>query len=167
MVEETVTVNPDGSTTFEGAEDAAGGAEEAFEETFEETMEEVIEAGIDPALYLLAGFIIAAVLYFLYLRKNRNDQDDYFSSYEKVSVMCWKKEKVIENEKAFSTSSRRKTRFSLLLIFQSQTLISLQTIFSLFSFSVQYQAPCRGRRILLNQRKMHESWMATWKATGR
>ena len=91
MVEETVTVNPDGSTTFEGAEDAAGGAEEAFEETFEETMEEVIEAGIDPALYLLAAFIIAVVLYFLYLRKNRNDQDDYFSSYEKVSLMCWKK----------------------------------------------------------------------------
>lgn len=87
MVEETVTVNPDGSTTFEGAEDAAGGAEEAFEETFEE----IVEAGIDPALYLLVGAIVVAVLYFLYLRKNKNDQDDYFSSYEKVSMMCWKK----------------------------------------------------------------------------
>ncbi len=97
MVEETVTVNPDGSTTFEGAEDAAGGAEEAFEETFEE----VIEAGIDPALYLLVGFVVAVVLYFLFLRKNKNDQDDYFSSYEKVSMMCWKK--VIENENPFST----------------------------------------------------------------
>jgi len=87
MVEETVTVNPDGSTTFEGAEGAADGAEgETFEDTFEETIEEVIEAGVDPAIYLLVAFIVAAILYFLYRRKNRNDQDDYFSSYEKFNI---------------------------------------------------------------------------------
>ena len=83
MVEETVTVDPDGSTTFEGAEGAADGAEG---EGFEETIEEVIE-GVDPALYLLAGFVVAAILYFLYHRRNRSSQDDYFSSYEKVSVI--------------------------------------------------------------------------------
>ena len=82
MVEQTVNVDPDGSTTFEGAEDAAGGAEG---ETFEETMEEIVEAGVDPAIFLLVGFIVAAVLYFLYLRKNKSNEDDYFSSYEKVS----------------------------------------------------------------------------------
>lgn len=102
MVEETVTVNPDGSTTFEGAEDAAGGAEEAFEETFEE----IVEAGIDPALYLLVGAIVVAVLYFLYLRKNKNDQDDYFSSYEKVSMMCW--EKVIATKIHFRHWKKRR-----------------------------------------------------------
>ena len=87
MVEETVTVDPDGSTTFEGAEDATDGAEE----TFEETMEEIVEAGVDPAIYLLVGFIVFAVLYFLYRRKKSSSDDDYFSSYEKVSEIRCKK----------------------------------------------------------------------------
>eukprot|EP00533_Pseudo-nitzschia_delicatissima_P002682 CAMPEP_0116100840 /NCGR_PEP_ID=MMETSP0327-20121206/12494_1 /TAXON_ID=44447 /ORGANISM="Pseudo-nitzschia delicatissima, Strain B596" /LENGTH=283 /DNA_ID=CAMNT_0003592767 /DNA_START=44 /DNA_END=895 /DNA_ORIENTATION=- len=82
MVEETVTVDPDGSTTFEGAEDATDGAEE----TFEETMEEIVEAGVDPAIYLLVGFIVFAVLYFLYRRKKSSSDDDYFSSYEKFNI---------------------------------------------------------------------------------
>mmetsp|Transcript_18135 Transcript_18135/g.37388 ORF Transcript_18135/g.37388 Transcript_18135/m.37388 type:complete len:284 (-) Transcript_18135:92-943(-) len=82
MVEETVTVDPDGSTTFEGAEDATDGAEE----TFEETMEEIVEAGVDPAIYLLVGFIVVAVLYFLYRRKKSSSDDDYFSSYEKFNI---------------------------------------------------------------------------------
>lgn len=87
MVEQTVNVNPDGSTTFEGAEGATDGAEG---ETFEETMEEIVEAGIDPAIYLLVAFIVGSLLYFLYVRKSRSDEDDYFSSYEKVSIV-WKK----------------------------------------------------------------------------
>ena len=87
MVEQTVNVDPDGSTTFEGAEGATDGAEGG---TFEETMEEVVEAGIDPAIYLLVAFIVGSLLYFLYVRKSRSDEDDYFSSYEKVSIV-WKK----------------------------------------------------------------------------
>ena len=80
MVEQTVNVDPDGSTTFEGAEDAGAEGGEAFEETMEE-----IAQGVDPAIYLLVGFIVVAVLYFLHNRKKNSESDDYFSSYEKVS----------------------------------------------------------------------------------
>ena len=80
MVEQTVNVDPDGSTTFEGAEDAGAEGGEAFEET----MEEIVQ-GVDPAIYLLVGFIVVAVLYFVYNRKKNSESDDYFSSYEKVS----------------------------------------------------------------------------------
>jgi hypothetical protein len=83
MVEQTVNVDPDGSTTFEGAEGASDGFEgESFDE---ETMEEVV-TGTDPAIYLLVAFVVGAILYLLYLRRSRSDEDDYFSSYEKVSV---------------------------------------------------------------------------------
>jgi len=84
MVEQTVTVDPDGSTTFEGAEDTFDGAEEEVMD--EETMEEVV-AGVDPAIYLLVAFVVCSLLYFLYTRKSRSDEDDYFSSYEKVSTV--------------------------------------------------------------------------------
>lgn len=81
-----MNVDPDGSTTFEGAEDAgdagAGGAE-----TMDEEMMEEVVAGIDPAIYLLVAFVVGALLYFLYSRKSRSDEDDYFSSYEKVSIV--------------------------------------------------------------------------------
>ena len=88
MVE--VNVEPDGSTTFEGAADDAGGAEGA-EEGFDEEiplMEEVVATGVDPAIYLLVAFVVGAALYFLYLRKQRSNEEDYFSSYEKVSMLC-------------------------------------------------------------------------------
>lgn len=81
MVEQTVNVDPDGSTTFEGAEGASDGPEG---DTFEETMEEVV-TGIDPAIYLLVAFVVGALLYFLYVRK-RSDEEDYFSSYEKFNI---------------------------------------------------------------------------------
>lgn len=80
MVEQTVNVDPDGSTTFEGAEGASDGAEPD-----EETMEEAI-TGIDPAIYLLVAFVLGALLYFLYTRKSRANEDDYFSSYEKFNI---------------------------------------------------------------------------------
>lgn len=83
MAEETVNVNPDGSTTFEGAEDATSGAEG---ETFDEEMMEEVITGTDPAIYLLVAVFVGALLYFLYNRKNRGDDDDYFSSYEKFNI---------------------------------------------------------------------------------
>jgi len=86
MVEQTVNVDPDGSTTFEGAEGAED-ASDGFEgETFdEETMEEVV-TGVDPAIYLLLAFVVGAILYFLYLRRSRSNEDDYFSSYDKFNI---------------------------------------------------------------------------------
>mmetsp|Transcript_11217 Transcript_11217/g.23778 ORF Transcript_11217/g.23778 Transcript_11217/m.23778 type:complete len:287 (-) Transcript_11217:83-943(-) len=84
MAEETVNVNPDGSTTFEGATDGAEGdtAGEGFDE---ETMEEAVK-GIDPAIYLLVAFVIGAIFYFLWVRRSRNNEDDYFSSYDKFNI---------------------------------------------------------------------------------
>jgi len=83
MVEQTVNVDPDGSTTFEGAEGASDGAEG---ETLDEEMMEEVVTGIDPAIYLLVAFVVGAILYFLYTRKSRTDEDDYFSSYEKFNI---------------------------------------------------------------------------------
>lgn len=83
MVEQTVNVNPDGSTTFE---DAEGGTQGTEGETVNEEMLEEAITGIDPAIYLLIAFALGAILYFLYCRKNRNNEDDYFSSYEKFNI---------------------------------------------------------------------------------
>mmetsp|Transcript_14866 Transcript_14866/g.41392 ORF Transcript_14866/g.41392 Transcript_14866/m.41392 type:complete len:284 (+) Transcript_14866:119-970(+) len=82
MVEQTVNVDPDGSTTFEGAGDEGASAGEGFDE---EILEEVA-SGVDPAIYLLVAFIVGAFLYFLYLKKNRSNEEDYFSSYEKFNI---------------------------------------------------------------------------------
>eukprot|EP00536_Pseudo-nitzschia_multiseries_P010900 jgi/Psemu1/119231/gw1.350.19.1 len=82
MVEQTVNVDPDGSTTFEGAGDEGASAGEGFDE---EMMEEVA-SGVDPAIYLLVAFVVGAVLYLLYLKKNRSNEEDYFSSYEKFNI---------------------------------------------------------------------------------
>lgn len=78
MVEETVNINPDGSTTFEGgestmppAEDAGEGAGEAFEE---------IAQGGDPAIYLLLVVVLLGVLYYIYKRKSKEDEDDFFDN---------------------------------------------------------------------------------------
>jgi cbb3-type cytochrome oxidase subunit 3 len=80
MAEETVNVNPDGSTTFEGS--AAGGDESTMppvdEGPDEETMEEVVMKGTDPAFYLLMAVVLIGFLYFLYKRKARADQEDEF-----------------------------------------------------------------------------------------
>ena len=92
--EETVTVDPDGSTTFESGsdesatpppvEDNLNGTEGLFDE---ETIEDAVK-GTDPAIYLLLVAILLGLLYFLYLRKVRQDsEDDFFTSLdgEKVS----------------------------------------------------------------------------------
>ena len=85
MAEETVNVNPDGSTTFEGAGD--GAEEESAGEGFDEEMMEEVVKGVDPAIYLLVAVVVGAILYFLYVKKTRSNEDDYFSTYEKVSMM--------------------------------------------------------------------------------
>ncbi|VEU33357.1 unnamed protein product [Pseudo-nitzschia multistriata] len=82
MVEQTVNVDPDGSTTFEGEGAEGDTAGEGFEE--EIVMDEV--TGVDPAIYLLVAFVVGAILYLLYLKKSRSNEDDYFSSYEKFNI---------------------------------------------------------------------------------
>jgi hypothetical protein len=87
MAEETVNVNPDGSTTFESAgadesttfppvEDPVNGTEGIFGE---ETMEEVAK-GTDPAIYLLLASILIGFLYYLYIRRSRKENEDEFFS---------------------------------------------------------------------------------------
>lgn len=81
MAEETVNINPDGSTTFESegstmppVEDTGG--EGIFDE---ETMEEVAKGG-DPAIYLLLVAILLGVLFFIYKRKSHEDDDEFFDN---------------------------------------------------------------------------------------
>jgi len=87
MAEETVNVNPDGSTEFGGGgageestmppmEDA--GTDEAFKEA----------VGTDSAFYLLFLAIALGIIFFVYYRRSREDSDDFFSNLdgEKVST---------------------------------------------------------------------------------
>eukprot|EP00429_Kryptoperidinium_foliaceum_P064744 CAMPEP_0176058710 /NCGR_PEP_ID=MMETSP0120_2-20121206/29254_1 /TAXON_ID=160619 /ORGANISM="Kryptoperidinium foliaceum, Strain CCMP 1326" /LENGTH=294 /DNA_ID=CAMNT_0017392241 /DNA_START=88 /DNA_END=972 /DNA_ORIENTATION=+ len=82
MSEETVNINPDGSTTFEGAEettmppaeDAGAGTEEAFEEAAEAV------AGTDPLIYLGLVAVVLGLLFFIYYRRSKDDGDDFFSN---------------------------------------------------------------------------------------
>lgn len=89
---EEATVNPDGSTTFESdpgagadfAEPAGEGADadasaesEGFAEGFAEGAEEAAEEiakGTDPAIYLVLGFLVVAVLYYLNYKRNKKKQ---------------------------------------------------------------------------------------------
>jgi hypothetical protein len=82
---EEATVNPDGSTTF--GEDAGAGADPNFAEAGEEgfageepdfeeaseSAEEIIK-GTDPAIYLVLGFVVVAVLYYLNYKRNKKKQ---------------------------------------------------------------------------------------------
>lgn len=82
MDEETVNVNPDGSTTFEGGESTMPPVEDAGEAGTEgvfdeETMAEVAKGG-DPAIYLLLVVVLLGILYFIYKRKSPEDDDDFF-----------------------------------------------------------------------------------------
>lgn len=77
MAEETVNVNPDGSTTFE----SGAGEESMPPPEAEETFEEVVEAaGMDPAIYLIIGIVLLAVAYFFIFRKKKEEEDDDFFS---------------------------------------------------------------------------------------
>lgn len=84
--QETVTVNPDGSTTFEGStppvddpsmnDEGAGFAEEA-----------ILSKGTDPAISLLFLAILLGVLYYMYIRRSRQDnEDDFFSNLDGEKV---------------------------------------------------------------------------------
>lgn len=83
---EEATVNPDGSTTFEGGED------EAFNATAEEEfigMEEEVVKGIDPAIYLGLFVVFLGLLWFFVLRSRNKEEDEFFAELdvEKVSLM--------------------------------------------------------------------------------
>ena len=89
---EEATVNPDGSTTFEppppetdGAEEGAGfdEGESPFEE---ETLKAAVEEGIDPAIYLLAGAVVLAFLYFVFVYRKKEDEDDFFAELDVEKV---------------------------------------------------------------------------------
>ena len=75
---EEATVNPDGSTTFESDAGAGAGAEPDFEEGFAEgagaeSAEEIVK-GTDPAIFLVLGFLVCAVLYYLNYQRNKKKQ---------------------------------------------------------------------------------------------
>jgi hypothetical protein len=91
---EEATVNPDGSTTFSEAPptDApdgtfAGGADDSDSmppPVDEETMQDAMKAagGIDPAFYVLIGFVIIVGLYYYFFihKKSEEDEDEFFTS---------------------------------------------------------------------------------------
>mmetsp|Transcript_29015 Transcript_29015/g.52493 ORF Transcript_29015/g.52493 Transcript_29015/m.52493 type:complete len:287 (-) Transcript_29015:78-938(-) len=72
---EEATVNPDGSTTFEGAGD------EAFNATEEEPIfvEEEVVKGVDPAIYLGLFVLILGLLWFFVLRSQNKEEDEFFA----------------------------------------------------------------------------------------
>eukprot|EP00529_Nitzschia_sp_RCC80_P029630 CAMPEP_0113487248 /NCGR_PEP_ID=MMETSP0014_2-20120614/25410_1 /TAXON_ID=2857 /ORGANISM="Nitzschia sp." /LENGTH=319 /DNA_ID=CAMNT_0000380937 /DNA_START=193 /DNA_END=1150 /DNA_ORIENTATION=+ /assembly_acc=CAM_ASM_000159 len=102
MSTEEATINPDGSTTYEGGSDdsntmppvtdestTGGPADEGFGGTdYDETMgddtagETVVEGGLlnDPAIFLLVAAILLGLGYFLYRRRQAAEEDDEFFS---------------------------------------------------------------------------------------
>jgi len=100
---EDVTVEPDGSTTFEDAgsagqeetfagagEDAGAGAEDAgegFGEGAEEAFEEIVKKSMDPAIYLLIIVVLCLVGFVIYQRKKKEEEeDDFFSNLDGEKV---------------------------------------------------------------------------------
>ena len=83
------TVNPDGSTTFENAEETTFTADEGFEGA---EIPPLGPKGYDPAIFLVLGFVaIVAIWYFLYSRKSKKENEDFsfFSELhgEKVCIL--------------------------------------------------------------------------------
>uniref|UniRef100_A0A6U3U3N1 Uncharacterized protein n=1 Tax=Ditylum brightwellii TaxID=49249 RepID=A0A6U3U3N1_9STRA len=71
---EEATVNPDGSTTFEN-----GGGEESYSGDYAEggdAAADMEEKGVDPAIYLLAGAFVFALLWFFIWYRRKKAQDD-------------------------------------------------------------------------------------------
>jgi hypothetical protein len=90
MAEQTVNVNPDGSTTFEGNDGsgAAGGGGE--ESTMPPDIDDEIVKGTDPAIYLLLAAVLIGFLYYLYTRKARADaEDEFFANLEDEKVRTY------------------------------------------------------------------------------
>ena len=88
MSEETVNINPDGSTTFEsgaGGESTLPPMDDAGE-TFEDAAP--VMEGTDPMLYLILVALVLGLLFFVYRRRSHADDDEFFSSLdvEKVSL---------------------------------------------------------------------------------
>ena len=92
MNAEEATINSDGSTTFEqppvtddGGAGAGAGADEP--PAMDEEKVEAIAQGTDPAVFLLLGVAIFALLYyFLVYRKKKTDSDFFFSELDGEKV---------------------------------------------------------------------------------
>ena len=84
MSSEEATVNPDGSTTFSDppvTEDSGAGAGAGADEPpiMDEEKVEAIAQGTDPAVFLLIGLAIVAVLYYFFVYRKKNaDADSFF-----------------------------------------------------------------------------------------
>ena len=81
MSSEEATVNPDGSTTFSDppviVDDSGAGADEP--PITDEEKVEAIAQGTDPAVFLLIGLAIVAVLYYFFVYRKKNaDADSFF-----------------------------------------------------------------------------------------
>jgi hypothetical protein len=82
MSSEEATVNADGSTTFSEppvTDDAGAGAGADEPPMMDEEKAEAIAQGTDPAVFLMIGLAIVAVLYyFLVYRKKQAEADSFF-----------------------------------------------------------------------------------------
>lgn len=87
---EEATVNPDGSTTFEGGDETFDAKDEGGDDFGAGEGEEIlVTAGTDPAIYLGLFVVLLAAMYFLiYHRRKKSNGDSFFDDLdgEKVSA---------------------------------------------------------------------------------
>jgi len=86
---EEATVNPDGSTTFEGDETFNATAEEdTFAGGEDIPMEDVVK-GVDPAIYLGLFVLALGLLWFFVLRSQNKEEDEFFAELDVEKVSLW------------------------------------------------------------------------------
>ena len=92
MSTEEATINTDGSSTFQEQtqppDNTTTEGEIPFDGNNDDTIKNIVEKGIDPAYYVLFGFIVIAILYYFFVirKKAEESDDDFFTSLDGEKV---------------------------------------------------------------------------------
>jgi LPXTG-motif cell wall-anchored protein len=101
MSAEEATINTDGTSSFPSDSNGGGPSSTDGEDiplntssTADDTMNDTIiktATGIDPAFYVLFGFLLLVGLYYIFIIRKKGDDndDDFFTSLDGEKVRCY------------------------------------------------------------------------------